>query len=169
MEDRLDYLTRTITIGVIATAIMDLWGMARQPLFGFPRPDYRLVGRWFAYMPRGRFRHDSIAASPPLYGEHLIGWGAHYLIGTSFAALLTGIWGLEWVRHPTLGPALLVGIGTVAAPLLLMQPGMGAGIAASRTPKPGAARIQSLLTHTVFGFGLYAAAWATHLLYAPAR
>ena len=30
----MDHLTRTITIGVIATAVMDLWGMARQPLFG---------------------------------------------------------------------------------------------------------------------------------------
>jgi Protein of unknown function (DUF2938) len=40
-----------------------------------------------------------------------------------------------------------------------MQPGMGAGIAASRTPRPGAARVQSLLTHAIFGLGLYAAAW----------
>jgi hypothetical protein len=52
---------------------------------------------------------------------------------------------------------LIVGIGSVLAPFLLMQPGMGAGIAASRTARPGAARIQSLVTHTVFGVGLYAA------------
>ena len=37
-----------------------------------------------------------------------------------------------------------------------MQPGMGAGIAASRTPRPAAARVQSLLTHAIFGLGLYA-------------
>jgi hypothetical protein len=53
-----------------------------------------------------------------------------------------------------------VGIGTVAAPFFLMQPGMGAGIAASRTPRPNAARLQSLLTHAVFGLGLYITAWA---------
>jgi hypothetical protein len=40
-----------------------------------------------------------------------------------------------------------------------MQPGMGAGIAASRTPRPVAARMQSLLTHIIFGLGLYASAW----------
>lgn len=165
----MDYLAHTIAIGVIATAITDLWGLARQPLLGFPRPDYRLVGRWFAYMPRGRFLHDAIAASPPLYGEHVIGWGMHYLIGITFAALLTGIWGPEWMRNPTIAPALIVGIGTVAAPMLLMQPGMGAGIAASRTPRPGAARIQSLLTHLAFALGLYAAGWATHLFASPAR
>ena len=60
---------------------------------------------------------------------------------------------------PDLGPALLVGIGSVAAPFLVMQPGMGAGIAASRTPRPAAARLQSLVTHAIFGLGLYAAGW----------
>ena len=39
-----------------------------------------------------------------------------------------------------------------------MQPGMGAGIAASKTPKPNAARLRSAMTHTVFGLGLYASA-----------
>jgi hypothetical protein len=39
-----------------------------------------------------------------------------------------------------------------------MQPGMGAGVAASRTPRPGAARMQSLVTHAVFGLGLFLAA-----------
>ncbi len=157
----MDHIVRTISIGIIATAVMDLWGHARQPLFGFPRADYRLVGRWFAYMPRGRFHHAAIAASPPLAGEHIIGWVVHYLIGTTFAALLVRVAGVEWLRHPTIGPALLVGIATVAAPLLLMQPGMGAGIAASRTKRPSAARLQALITHTVFGLGLYVAGWIT--------
>ena len=33
--------------------------------------------------------------------------------------------------------------------------GMGAGIAASRTPTPWKNRLRSLLTHAVFGAGLY--------------
>lgn len=44
-----------------------------------------------------------------------------------------------------------------------MQPGMGFGVAASKTPKPNVARLRSLAAHTVFGFGLYLAA----LLAAP--
>src|SRR5690606_6724494 len=103
-----------------------------------------------------RFRHDSIAASAQVRGEHIMGWTAHYLTGIAFATLFIGIWGLAWMRHPAIGPALAFGIGTVAAPFLLMQPGMGAGIAASRTPSPGSARLQSLITHAVFGLGLYA-------------
>jgi len=100
-------------------------------------------------------------------GEPLIGWTAHYLIGVSFAAILPGIWGTEWIHRPTIGPALVVGIGTVAAPFLVMQPGMGAGIAASRTPRPASARLQSLLMHAVFGLGLYATGQAISHLYTP--
>jgi hypothetical protein len=39
-----------------------------------------------------------------------------------------------------------------------MQPGMGAGIAGSKTPNPSATRLRNLGTHTVFGLGLYASA-----------
>lgn len=163
----MDYLVCTLLIGAGATAVMDLWAVARKRLLGTPAPNYGLVGRWFAHMPRGRFRHDSIAAASPMRGERLIGWSAHYLIGIAFAAMLTGIWGLAWVYHPTIGPALIVGIGTVAAPFLVMQPGMGAGIAASRAPRPAAARLQSVVTHAIFGLGLYAAGWAVSFLYTP--
>ncbi|MFP5504715.1 MAG: DUF2938 domain-containing protein [Gammaproteobacteria bacterium] len=153
----------TLYLGVGATAVMDAWGLARKPLLGVAPPDYAPVGRWIAHMPRGRFRHESIAASAPVRGERIIGWTAHYLIGIAFAAVLIGIWGPAWMQQPTLGPALAVGIATVAAPFLLMQPAMGAGIAASRTPRPAAARLQSLITHAVFGLGLYAAGQAIHL------
>ena len=157
----MDYLVCTLVIGAGATAVTDLWAIVRKRLLGIPPPDYGLVGRWLAYLPRGRFRHDPIAATAPVPGERLIGWIGHYLIGIAFAALLLAIWGLEWARHPTIVPALVVGIGTVAAPFLLMQPGMGAGIAASRTPRPAAARLQSIVTHGIFGLGLYAAGWVT--------
>lgn len=162
----MDDLICTVLIGAGATLMIDLWTIARKRLLGVPPPDYGLVGRWLAHMAlSGRLRHDRISAAPAVRGERLLGWTAHYLIGISFAALLPAIWGAAWIRQPTLGPALLVGIATVAAPFLLMQPGMGAGIAASRTPRPSAARLQSLVTHAIFGLGLYAAGQATRLLH----
>lgn len=163
----MDYVACTIFTGAGATAVMDSWAIARRRLLGTPPPNYSLVGRWIAHMPRGRFRHDSIAAAPPVSGERLVGWSAHYLIGIAFAAILPALWGEAWFRDPAIGPALIVGLGTVAAPFLVMQPGMGAGIAASRTPRPAAARIQSLVTHAIFGLGLYAAGWAASLLHSP--
>lgn len=153
----------TLFIGIGATAVMDVWGLARKPLLGVPPPNYGLVGRWIGHMARGRFRHASIAASAPVRGESVIGWAFHYLIGIAFAALLLGIWGNAWVQQPTIGPALAVGISTLVAPFFLMQPGMGAGIAASRTPNPTSARLQSLITHAVFGLGLYASGQAVNL------
>jgi len=153
-----------ILIGAGATAVLDVWSAARAKLFGVTQPDYGLVGRWLAHMTRGQFFHTSITKSAPVTGERVIGWIAHYLTGIAFAAVLLILWGDAWAQRPTLIPALIVGIGSVAAPFLLMQPGMGAGIAASRTPDPPAARLRSLITHAVFGVGLYAAGWAARLL-----
>lgn len=166
MSEAMDYLLCALLIGAGATAVMDIWAVLRKRLLGIPALDYALVGRWLGYLTRGRFRHDPIAVSPPLRGERLIGWSAHYLTGMAFAGLLLAVWGLDWICHPALGPALTVGLGSVAAPFLLMQPGMGAGIAASRTPRPNAARLQSLVTHGIFGLGLYAAGWFVNALQA---
>lgn len=160
----MELMTSTIMIGSGATAVIDGWSLLRRQLFGTALPDYGLVGRWLGHMPRGRFRHASIKQAAPVRAEGLLGWGAHYGIGIAFAALLLGITGPGWLQAPTLAPALLTGLATVAAPFLLMQPGMGAGIAASRTPRPNAARLQSLVTHAVFGLGLYVSARMLQLL-----
>jgi len=144
-----------ILVGSGATLVIDLWSIVRGRWLGVPPPDYALVGRWIAHLARGRFRHERISASTPVRGERWIGWTSHYLIGICFAAILFHV-DTGWIQEPTLVPALLVGIGTVLAPFLVMQPGMGAGIAASRTPRPASARVQSLLTHAIFGFGLFA-------------
>lgn len=148
-------VTGTLIIGIGATVVIDLWALVRRRVIGIPLPDYGLVGRWIAHMARGRFRHESIARVPAVRGERWIGWAAHYAIGVAFAAILLGVAGPGWMQRPTLLPALLVGVATVAAPFLIMQPGMGAGIAASRTPRPGVARLQSLITHAMFGAGLF--------------
>lgn len=167
-EKRVDSLLRYVAfaalIGTGATLITDAWGWARARLTGTASFDYGLVGRWLGHIARGRFRHDPIGASPPVRHERAIGWTVHYLIGIAFALVLLAIAGIEWVRHPTIAPALIVGIGGVAAPFLIMQPGMGFGVAASRTPNPTAARVRSLVTHTVFGIGLYIAGWLVSLI-----
>ena len=159
----MEYVVSSVLTGAGATALIDLWAIARKRLFGIPALDYGLVGRWLVHLARGRFRHERIAASPPVSGERPIGWTAHYLIGIAFAAALLAIWGLDWLRQPTLAPALTVGFASAAAPFFLMQPGMGTGIAASRTPRPNAARLQTLATHAIFGLGLCVSAWAANL------
>ena len=69
----------------------------------------------------------------------------------AFALLLPAFWGPEWMQHPTLLPALIVGIVTVAAPFLVMQPAMGLR-ALGRRPRFTASSL-----HAMFGLGLYLA------------
>ena len=165
----MDYFACVLLTGIGATAITDLWSIVGKRLLGVASPNYGLVGRWIAWLPRGRIFHDPISATAPVRGERAIGWMVHYLIGIGFAALLPALWGPEWIRQPTLLPALMVGIGTLAAPFLVMQPAMGAGIAASRTPRPTAARLQSLITHAIFGLGLYASGLLVSLAFSRAN
>ena len=160
-------VVHALLLGLGATAIADLAAAALHRLGGPPMPDYALVGRWIAYMARGRFRHERLSGAPRAPREVATGWAAHYVTGVAFAGLLTSIWGSGWLRAPTPGPALLVGIGTLALPLLVMQPAMGHGIAASRSPRPVAARLRSLVNHALIGIGLYLAGRVLSLALRP--
>lgn len=168
MNPVFEFVVRALLIGLGATAVLDLWSILLKRLFGIPSSDWSMVGRWFGHFPRGQLVHDNIRAAPPVPGETLIGWTAHYAIGIFYAVLLLVIWGLEWAREPTLLPALILALVALAAPFFIMQPGMGAGIAASRTPNPAQARLRSLLNHSVFGVGLYASAVLAAMLLRPA-
>lgn len=152
-------------IGAGATLVMDVWNLFLKRAFAIPSLDYCLLGRWLSHMPSGKFRHASIGAAAPRPFECPVGWIAHYSIGIVFALVFVTLVSGAWLARPTLLPALIFGIATVVFPLFILQPSLGLGIAASRTPRPVQARLKSLVTHTVFGFGLYVCAVAvTHLM-----
>jgi hypothetical protein len=144
-----------ILVGFGATLIMDLWALFMRHAFGVTSLNYCIVGRWLRYMPDGIFKHTSIAAAPAKSSECAVGWIAHYATGAIFAVALVILTSGDWLQHPTLLPALLFGISTVAIPFLIMQPSFGLGVAASKTPRPMQARFRSILTHAIFGVGLY--------------
>ena len=164
----LDSLARGALIGVGATAAMDLYAIVANRVFGLPTSNWAFVGRWVGHFRDGQFVHDSIASATSVRGEHAIGWLTHYLVGAFYGVLLLAICGLDWAQRPTLLPALLVGLSMLVAPFFIMQPGMGAGVASSKTPNPNAARLRSVLNHAVFGLGMYATAWLLVLLAKPA-
>lgn len=148
-----------VLIGVGATLVMDLWTLLLKRL-GVVTLNYAMLGRWAGHLLKGRVHHQGIAKSEPVAHELAWGWVLHYAIGLLFAAGLVGLVGEGWLRQPTLAPALLFGIATVLAPWCVMQPAMGAGFFASKTPTPWRNRGRSLMTHVVFGCGLFLAAWA---------
>ena len=162
-----DDIGKAIAIGVGATLVMDLWNLFLKRAFGIVSLNYCLLGRWLSHIPEGTVRHSNITLAPPKPLECTVGWMAHYSIGVVFAlvfvALLTG----DWLARPTPLPALLYGVGTVVFPFFILQPSLGLGLAASRAPKPSQARLKSLMTHAVFGGGLYLCALAVGYLSRP--
>jgi Protein of unknown function (DUF2938) len=155
-------------IGVGASVLMDVWNLLLKRVTGIPSLSYCLLGRWLLHMPEGTFSHASISAAPQRRFECSAGWLAHYSIGVAFALAFLVLQSGDWLAHPTMLPALLYGIATVAFPLFIMQPALGLGVAASKSPKPSQARLKSLVTHTVFGIGLYLCALVVRHLFPAA-
>ena len=153
-----EFIARSFVLGIGATALMDIWALFLHAAFAQPLPNWGLVGRWFAHVPRGTVFHEDIALAAPVPRETAIGWAAHYLVGIAYAAALLLIAGPQWSVHPTFLPAFVLGIVTVGAGWFLLQPGMGAGWAASRRASPMRIRAMNLLAHTVFATGLYGTA-----------
>lgn len=144
-----------LLMGLGATLTFDLWGLLLEYIFKIAPSNFCLVGRWLLYMPDGIFRHSNIGSVPQKTAECTVGWIAHYLIGIAFAITFIAFVGNDWLRRPSLLPAILFGVVTVLAPFFILQPSLGYGFAASGTPNPAQARLRSLLNHLVFGFGLY--------------
>lgn len=152
-----------ILIGIGGTLVMDLWGQILK-LFGIKGLNLSFLGRWLLTIPEGKWFHEKIAASPEKAGELYAGWFAHYGIGISFAALLVLVYGFDWLESPRIRPALLIGLVTVLAPLLIMQPALGLGYFSSKTAHPFLYSLKSVASHLMYGFGLYLSAMALRRL-----
>lgn len=143
-----------VIIGIGATITMDIWAWLKRVLFKQASLDYRLVGRWVIHWFSLKFFHQSIQKSPVKSGEYFVGWIVHYMTGILFAVGFILVWGLQWTS-PQFLPAIITGVATVVFPLFIMQPAFGMGFAASKAPSPWTARKNALVTHSVFGVGLY--------------
>ena len=152
-------LVSALLIGIGATFVSDILAMLITRALKIAPSNICFIGRWVRYMMEGKFAHASIESAPRKSGECAAGWITHYLVGVIFALILVAVTGGNWLQHPTLIPALLFGVISMAAPFLIMQPSFGTGIAASKAPNPAKARIRTVVNHTAFGVGLYLAGW----------
>ena len=152
-------LAHIALVGIGATALMDIWLLLLSRL-GVPTTSFAMVGRWVGHFARGRFAHAAVSKADPIPFELGLGWLTHYAIGVAYAALLVALQGAAWLERPTVLPALVFGAVTVAAAWFVMQPAMGAGLLALKTPTPLKNCLRNLANHSVFGAGLYVAAAA---------
>ena len=144
-----------VILGLIATIGTDIWAAIVKHVLRLPTANWALVGRWFGHMARGVFSHHRIADSAAIPNELAIGWAAHYVIGIAYGLAYLSIVQLYLSSTPTIMSALVFGVATLGAPWLIMQPCMGAGILASKTPRPVITRLVNLSMHLVFGISLY--------------
>lgn len=151
---------RAALIGVGGTILLDLWALFVVHVLRTPATNWRMVGRWIGNMPHGYFVHETLAKAGSVSGEAAIGWAAHYLIGVSYGVLLLALWGRAWMLRPTVLPPMILSWVLLVAPYFIMMPGMGSGVAGSKTPKPNLTRLKSAMSHSIFGLGMFATALA---------
>ena len=155
----MDLITKGVQIGIAATVSMDIAALIARHGLRLPTGDWTLLGRWFGYWFRGVLVHRPIGESPPIAHELAIGWVGHYVTGIAYGVGYMTIVGLALNAEPSVGSAMTFGVVTLAAPWLLVQPAMGAGVCASKTPRPWLTRGVNALIHVVFGASLYVGWW----------
>ena len=143
-----------VVMGVLGTLAMDVWAWVLG-LMGQPKPNWAMPGRWLGHVFRGTLFHDDIGAAEPVAGELGLGWALHYGVGVLYGVVFVLLAGPGWVEDPSFLPLWAFSLLTIAAGWFLLQPGMGLGWAASRTPSPWKVRAMGLVAHTVFAVGMW--------------
>ena len=163
MSSTAEILLKAAVVGVGGTIVLDLYASMMARALGVTGTNWAMVGRWLGNMRRGQVVHAAMSKAAPVKGELAIGWVAHYAIGMGYGLLLLALWGEAWLERPTLLPPMILAWVLLVAPYFIMMPGMGLGIAGSRTPKPNVTRLKSVMGHSVFGLGMYATGMALTL------
>ncbi len=141
-----------VVVGIVGTLTMDLVGMVLGRV-GIVR--VLPIGRWAAYLARGKVRHADIAKAAPVPGERPLTPLVHYAIGISLAAFYLAAVGWFGFGRPVWWTAIGYGVCTSILPFLLMFPSMGYGFFGLKgQPKYFLFR-QSLVNHFFFGVGLW--------------
>ena len=149
---------RAVVVGVGGTVVLDVWAAAMGRITGKPVTNWPMFGRWLGHMTQGQFVQPDMRKACPVRAEAAIGWSAHYAIGIGYGLGVLAWRGPTWFSRPTLGTPLKLVWMLLVAPYFIMMPGMGLGVAGSKTPHPTTTRIKSVIGHSVFGLGMYATA-----------
>lgn len=154
----MNILSAGVLIGLGGTVAMDIWAVILNRLAGQSLPNWAKPGRWFGHVFRGQVFHDDIGEAEPVAAELSLGWLLHYGVGVIYGIVWVLIAGAAWLAAPTFLPVWIFALLTISAGWFLLQPGLGLGWAAAKTPNPWKVRGMGLLAHTVFGLGMWVVA-----------
>ena len=155
-----DPVVAGVLMGIGGTAAMDLWALLLARTGIAPFPNWAMPGRWLAGALGGTIWQGEIGARPPVRHELPLGWAFHYAVGVLYVVVFAVAAGSVWLAAPSFAPVWLFALATIAAGWFLLQPGMGLGWAASKTPNPWKVRGLGLTAHTAFGLGMWLVALA---------
>ena len=123
-----------IVIGVVAAAVLDIWQQIYRILFGTPITNWGMIGRWAAYIPKGQLVHENIGKTPAVPHEMALGWVVHYLVGIGYAVVYLFLMDVVIGTPPGFVSAMIFGIVSVSVTWFIIEPMLGAGFMASKTP-----------------------------------
>ncbi len=145
-----------LVVGIGSTIALDLWGLIVARITGMSGTHWPLVGRWLLGLPAGRFVFDQEDTAPDTVVEGVVGWGFHYIVGLAYAAMLPLFWGVDFIKAPTIFPFFLIGVVVSSlAGLMILMPGMGAGLFARKTPMPFITILFVVVAHVIFATAQY--------------
>lgn len=154
-----NFVVQACIAGVFATVVLDRWQRLLHAVAGIPPANWAFVGRWFAYIPRGRLVHRPIAATAAVRGELALGWGLHYLIGIAYGFAYLGLVVFALDRPPSLLNGFVFGAASVIIPWFILQPGLGIGIMGRLAPNPRVPMLMALVAHLLYGVALFVGTW----------
>ena len=134
--------------------MLDGWVLIVEKILEIPPTNWGLVGRWLIGIPRGMLVLNSDAS--PCMVEKVVGWFFHYMIGIAYAVLLLFYAGQEFIESPTLLPIFVIGLClSTLAGLVILMPGLGAGLFGRNLPNQGFMIIYLIVAHLIFSAGQY--------------
>ena len=141
-----------ILVGGLSTLVLDLWQRVAFRLGGLPPTNWAMVGRWLLILRRdGIVFNTDLARAPRLPNELRVGWLLHYAVGIVYALTYVLLWkGMGWLAPGWLD-GLRFGAISVLVPWFFFMPATGAGVMASRTPRPFFGCVSALVVHSIFG------------------
>jgi hypothetical protein len=149
-----------VIIGLTGTALKDVWAIFLKRVFDNAPPNWAMVGRWVVHLKSGKVFNDDIAEALAFSSENLVGWIFYYFVGFIYGVIFMLLVGKEWLSGPTLMPVWLYSISTILVGWFLLHPGLGLGMALAKTENPFKGRCMGLMTHSVFGLGMWFGAFA---------
>ena len=144
-----------LVMGLGGTIAMDLWALALNRAARVPLANWGNVGRWVVHLFNGKVFHDDISAASAIPNETAIGWVFHYVVGAIYGITFAIGAGAAWFAAPAFVPVWIFALVTIAAGWFFLHPGLGLGVALSRTATPWKGRIMGLIAHTWFGLGMW--------------